>query len=95
MGVFVAIVVNLAFRSHKQEVVSGKEGLIGKVGRAETDLNPEGEIFIHGEHWIAELIQPDTNSSENITVSKGENVIVKNVVGLKLLVMKNTPITLK
>ncbi len=88
MGVLVAIVVNLAIRSHKQKVVSGKEGLIGEIGRAETNLNPGGEVFIHGERWIAEIIQSDTSSSEKPIVSKGENIIVKNVIGLKLLVMK-------
>lgn len=60
--------------------VTGREGLIGKVGIAKTDLDPEGTIFIHGERWQA--------STKGEAVKEGEEVEVLEVKGLNLLVKK-------
>ena len=60
--------------------VTGREGLIGKIGIAKTDLTPEGTIFIHGERWQA------TNKGE--TIKEGEEVEVLEVKGLNLIVKK-------
>ena len=88
MGALAGLIIYLALRSHRQKVVSGKEGLIGEVGTAETDLDPEGEVFLHGEHWMGEISQSDDNSK----ISKGEKVVVENVVGLKLKVKRQNPV---
>lgn len=83
MGALAALVINLTIQSHKQKVVSGMEGMVGEVGIAQTDLDPEGQVFLHGEHWAGEFVQSDGSK-----ISKGGKVIVENVVGLKLLVKK-------
>ncbi len=83
MGALAALVVYLAIRSHKQKVVSGMEGMVGETGTAETNLNPVGEVFMHGEHWVAEI-----SSSDGGKIKKGEKVVVENIVGLKLIVKK-------
>jgi len=83
MGALAALVVHLAIRSHKQKVVSGMEGMVGETGTAETNLNPKGEVFLHGEHWVAEISSPDAGK-----IKKGEKVVVENIVGLKLIVKK-------
>lgn len=88
MGALAAIIVHLAIRSHKQKVVSGKEGLIGEIGTAQTDLNPEGEVFLHGEHWFGEIAPSDGSSPGENKISKGEKIVVKNVIGLKVQVTK-------
>lgn len=85
---FSVIAINLAIRSHKQKIVSGIEGLIGEIGEARTDMDPVGDIFIHGERWRGEIIQPDGDTSGKNKVSKGEKVVVKDVIGLKLKVKK-------
>jgi membrane-bound serine protease (ClpP class) len=46
--------VFLVVRAHGRKVHTGKEGLIGEIGLAQTDLNPEGKVFVHGELWNAE-----------------------------------------
>lgn len=46
--------VFLVIRAHTRKVHTGREGLIGEVGIARTDLNPEGKVFVHGELWNAE-----------------------------------------
>jgi len=60
--------------------VTGREGLLGKVGITKTDLTPEGTIFIHGERWQA--------STEGEKIKEGEEVEVLEVRGLQLIVKK-------
>lgn len=59
--------------------VSGKEGLVGETGVANTDISNEGKVFIGGEYW-------DAWSDESIKA--GEKVEVLEVHGLKLKVKK-------
>jgi membrane-bound serine protease (ClpP class) len=51
--------------------------MIGAIGRAVTDLRPEGKVFIRGEYWGA-------TSMGN--VSNGESVEVIAVEGMRLRV---------
>ncbi len=51
--IFIFLIV-IAFRAHAKKPSTGKEGLIGEVGVAQTDLSPEGKVFVHGEIWQAE-----------------------------------------
>jgi membrane-bound serine protease (ClpP class) len=60
--------------------ITGREGLMGKVGIAKTDLTPEGTIFIHGERWQA--------STEREKIKEGEKVKVIEIKGLQLIVKK-------
>ena len=60
--------------------LTGREGLIGKVGIAKTALDPDGTIFIHGERWQA--------STEGESIKEGEEVEVLEVKGLNLIVKK-------
>jgi len=70
----------LVVRAHSRKSVTGKEGLIGEVGTAQTDLTPEGKVFVHGELWNAEAPE---------TVLKGSKVKVVQVLdSLKIRVEK-------
>ena len=60
--------------------VTGREGLLGKVGITKTDLTPEGTIFVHGERWQA--------STKSKSIKEGEEVEVLEVKGLNLIVKK-------
>jgi membrane-bound serine protease (ClpP class) len=60
--------------------VTGREGLLGKVGIAKTDLTPEGTIFVHGERWQA--------STKGEKIKEGEEVEVLEVKGLNLIIKK-------
>lgn len=46
--------VFLVVQAHRRKVATGKEGFIGEIGLAQTDLNPSGKVFVHGELWQAE-----------------------------------------
>ena len=73
--------VRLVILSHNKKIVSGKEGLIGEIGHADTNLLPEkeGKVFVHGELWNA-------TASEHIR--KDEKVTVVKAEGLTLTVKK-------
>ena len=51
--IFIFLIV-IAIRAQAKKPSTGKEGLIGEVGVAQTDLSPEGKVFVHGEIWQAE-----------------------------------------
>ncbi len=82
ISLFFVVAIWLAVKARLSKPISGMEGLIGEEGVAETDLLPEGKVFIHGEIWdgVAEG-----------SVKKGERVRVKAVRGLKLIVEKVEP----
>ena len=67
----------LAVKTLRKPPVSGKEGLMGKVGKALEDFEKEGMIFVEGEIWKA------VTESQ---VNKGEKVIVIGKDGLTLRV---------
>ncbi len=77
--IFLFLII-LAVRAHMRKAATGKEGLIGELGTARTELNLEGKVFVHGEIWDAEA-QED--------IPKGAKVKVIEVLGnLKLKVTK-------
>jgi membrane-bound serine protease (ClpP class) len=72
--------VFLVIRAHARKIVTGKEGLVGESGVAQTDLDPGGKVFVHGEIWEAEA---------EGHVAKGTKVKVLEVgEGLKIKVKK-------
>lgn len=66
--IFLFLII-LAVRVHMQKALTGKEGLVGKIGVARTDLNPDGKVFVHGEIWNAEA-QQDIPKGSKVKVSE-------------------------
>jgi membrane-bound serine protease (ClpP class) len=73
-------VFSIGLRAQHKPVSTGKDILIGKIGTAVTDLNPQGEIQVAGERWTAFL------ENENSTVPKGDRIVVVGMEGIRLLV---------
>jgi len=72
--------VFLVVKAHMRRAITGREGLIGEIGIAQTDLNPSGKVFVHGEIWNAEAEE---------YLPKGTRVQVTAVLdGLKIKVKK-------
>jgi len=72
--------VFLVVKAHLRRAATGKEGLIGEIGETQTDLNPFGKVFVHGEIWNAEASEP---------IPKGTKVEVVEVLdGLKIRVKR-------
>lgn len=70
----------------KWHVKTGKEGMIGTVGRVMEKINPLGRIQVRGELWNA-------TSRESIPV--GEKVTIIGLEGLTAIVQKKNEITTK
>ena len=75
----VLFIVGRAVRAHAQPAASGASALVGTLGTASTDLDPSGQVFVHGELWQAASPQP---------IRQGERVRVVAVRGLQLTVEK-------
>lgn len=73
------ITVTVAFRAQRSKVDTGREGLVGLVGEARTDIRDKGQIFVRGEYWNAWSDEP---------IAKGETVTVISVEGLRLKVKR-------
>ena len=74
---FFLFLVGAGIKAQRKKPTTGKEGLVGEAGVAQSDIKVEGKVFIHGELW-------DAYSSEEI--KKGSEIVVTGVEGLKLIV---------
>lgn len=82
--VFCALVIFMIFavvRGQIRKKTTGVEGLIGKVAVVKNKLNPNGMVLVDGELWQAVL--------KNGIAEKDEEVIIKDIQGLKLIVEKS------
>ncbi len=79
LGVITVFLMTIALRARRNKVVTGEQGLIGAVGEARTDLDPEGKVFVLGELW---------NARAASRVGMGDHVVVRKVEGLELEVEK-------
>ena len=78
--VILAFAIIWGIRAHRQQILAGREELIGKTAEVMTVMDPKGIVFIQGERWTA--------ISEQGRVKPGEEVIITKVDGLKLHVTK-------
>jgi membrane-bound serine protease (ClpP class) len=75
----VVFLVTLVFRAHSRKSVVGQEGLVGLTGTAETDILPEGKVFVHGEIWDARSASPINRGARvKIVRVDGMTVVVEN-----------------
>jgi len=78
LAVFVVFIV-LARRAMKKPIAVGREAMVGQVGAATTDIAPNGMVRLKGELWRATSEKP---------IREGDEVVVKDVKGLVLIVEK-------
>jgi len=69
--------LGLVLKTKMQKPTTGREELIGRTVKAETDIDPEGMVKVHGEIWKASSTEP---------IQKGEEVVIVDVDGLTLVV---------
>jgi membrane-bound serine protease (ClpP class) len=77
VGSLMFLVVTYVVRARREKIATGREGMIGEVGVAATDLTPDGKIFVHGEYW---------NAHADGTVERGARVRIRAVDEMRLLV---------
>jgi len=77
---FFIFAIGLGIKAQRRKPTTGIEGIIGEIGETISNLEPEGQIRIHGELWNAESLDG--------SISKGTKVKVSQVSNLKLMVRK-------
>jgi len=77
IGLITIFLMTLALRARRERVTTGREGMIGEIGVARTELGPAGKVFVHGELW---------NAIAKTSVAAGARVRVAGIDGLQLLV---------
>lgn len=79
LGAITVFLMSIALKARRNKVVTGRQGMIGSLGEARTDLNPEGKVFVQGELW---------NAHAPTRVQMGDPVVVRKIEGLELEVEK-------
>lgn len=80
---FFSLVLWFVVRTQRTRFVSGAEGMEGERGVAESDIHPEGRVFVHGEYWDAFSAEPITRGEriEVVRVAENMRLEVKKVNG--------------
>jgi membrane-bound serine protease (ClpP class) len=73
---FFVFAVTMALKAQLAKPATGSEGLVGEIGVAQTPLNPEGKVFVHGEFWNA-YTDEAIEEREKIRVLKAEGLNLK------------------
>src|ERR1035437_5079805 len=82
LGAITVFLMSIALRARRNKIVTGVQGMIGSVGEARSDIDPEGKVVVQGELWKA-------NAPSRVQM--GEQVVVRKVAGLELEVEKERP----
>jgi membrane-bound serine protease (ClpP class) len=80
IAAFVVFVVGAVVKGQRRKIATGAEGLLGKTAVAKTRLDPKGTVLVDGEHWAATV--------ESGSVELEEEVVVRKIEGLRLIVTK-------
>jgi len=78
---FFIFAISFGIKAQTRKPTTGIEGMIGETGEAISDMEPTGQIKVHGELWNAESMEGPVN--------KGTKVVVTGISNLKLIVRKS------
>ncbi len=76
---FFGFAITLGIKAQRRQPTTGTQGLIKSLGETLTELNPAGEVRIHGEIWKAESIEGkiEAHSAVEVVDIKGLTLLVK------------------
>jgi membrane-bound serine protease (ClpP class) len=80
---FFLIVMRAVVRVRRSRPIAGAEGIVGTLGEARTDLDPEGRVMARGTLWKAR--------AAGAAIPRGARVRVRSVSGLLLVVEEAEP----
>ena len=68
VGIFVFIIHLAVIPIFHRKPVTGREGMIGVLGRVVKPLTPMGVILVDGEHWKAKSVDDNIEVDENVEI---------------------------
>lgn len=79
---FFLFVIAFGIRAQRLRPATGADSIIGEEAVAATDINPFGQVHLHGEIWSAESLSG--------SISEGDYVEIADVKDMNLLVKKSS-----
>ena len=73
---FFAGVIALVLKAQMRKKLTGKEGMVGEVGKAVTDVHRDGKVYIKGAYWNASSDKP-VEMGRRVRILKVEGLIIK------------------
>ncbi len=68
VGGLLLFVVFAVVRAQKRKVTTGKEGLVGLLGKASNNVSSTGRVFVNGEYWRATCVKGIIEKGSQIRV---------------------------
>lgn len=79
---FCIVVVTKAIAAHRRRPTTGREGMIGEQGTADSAIDPQGKVLLRGEYWSAWSDEPiAAGTAVEVVAVEGLRVKVKAVKG--------------
>src|SRR5258708_25417313 len=75
LGAITIFLMTIALQARRNKVLTGEQGLVGEIGVAQSQLLPEGKVFVHGEIWNA-VATTNVEIGSHVVVRKVENLIL-------------------
>jgi membrane-bound serine protease (ClpP class) len=77
LGIITVFLLSLVVAAQRRKALTGEAGMIGLLGVADTDLDPWGNVLVHGEIWKARAAG---------RIPRGARIRVREIEGLTLVV---------
>ncbi len=74
---FFLFAIGFGIKAQRLKPTTGVEGLINEEGISITELNPSGQIKIHGEIWQAESVEGEIEKNEKVVVTGVSHLVLK------------------
>lgn len=74
---FFIFAISFGIKAQLRKPTTGVEGLLDETGEAITDLNPEGQVLVHGEYWNAESLDGPITKGTKVKVVELKNLRIK------------------
>lgn len=74
---FFSFAITLGIKAQLRRPTTGSEGIIGEIGKAISDLDPEGNVLVHGEIWQSESVSGKINNGQTVKVEGISNLKLK------------------
>ena len=74
---FFLFAITFGLNAQRKKITTGHEGIIGEKGITMSNLNPIGQVKVHGEIWSCESLDGDITKGDTISVVGIENLRLK------------------
>jgi membrane-bound serine protease (ClpP class) len=74
---FFLFAITFGIKAQRKKVATGNEGIVGEKGVAISNLNPVGEVRVHGEIWSCESVDGNIKKGSAVSIIGIENLTLK------------------